>query len=151
MIRREINGCYLKDCSTMDEINSTDLIKETKVVTRPIRLFVKKCLNDWSFDLSSMVAYSLLVTIFPIAVTILGFIGLILKDNIQTQNNLKNQIINSFPSDNTTQTGIKQVGFHFHHSFTKNLLFLEKLFFLKMFEKKIMKFEIIVELIRLWI
>jgi uncharacterized BrkB/YihY/UPF0761 family membrane protein len=56
-----------------------------------------------------MLAYSLLVAILPIAITVLGFAGLILKDNPQGQQDIKDKIIDSFPADNTTQNGIKQV------------------------------------------
>ena len=70
---------------------------------------VDKFLKDWSLDFASMLAYNLLISLLPIAITIFGIFDLILKDNPQATQDLKDKIINPFPSDNTTRTGIKQV------------------------------------------
>lgn len=56
-----------------------------------------------------MLAYSFLVALLPIAVTLLGILGLIFKDHPQTQQDFKDKITQLFPSDDTTQKGIKQV------------------------------------------
>lgn len=54
----------------IDNITSSSTIKHVERQTKPIRHFVEKFLNDWSFDFASMVAYSLLITLLPIAVTL---------------------------------------------------------------------------------
>lgn len=56
-----------------------------------------------------MLAYNLLVALLPIAVALFGILGLVLSNNTEARENVKNKIINSFPSDNTTQSGIRQV------------------------------------------
>lgn len=60
-------------------------------------------------DFSAMLAYNLLITLLPIAVALFGILGLVLKNYPDAQREVKDKIINLFPSDNTTQTGIKQV------------------------------------------
>ncbi len=93
----------------IDNVTSSTTFQRAEHQTKPARRFIQKFQNDWSLDLASMLAYSFLVAILPIVITILGFIGLILKDRPDAEQDLKNKIINSFPADNTTQTGIKQV------------------------------------------
>ncbi|CAM4842125.1 unnamed protein product, partial [Rotaria magnacalcarata] len=51
----------------------------------------------------------LLITLLPIAVALFGILGLVLKNYPDTQKEVKDKIIHLFPSDNTTQGGIKQV------------------------------------------
>lgn len=93
----------------IDNVTSTKTFKRVQRQTKPVRHFIKKFLNDWSFDLASMIAYNLLVAILPIVIILLGFVGLILRDQPEEQQSLKDKIINSFPADNTTRSGIKQV------------------------------------------
>jgi len=93
----------------IDNVTSSTTFKRAEHKTKPARRFILKFLNDWSLDLASMVAYSLLVALLPIAVTLLGFVGLILKYDPQSQQDVKQKISNLFPADNVTQTGIKQV------------------------------------------
>ncbi|CAF4048153.1 unnamed protein product [Rotaria sordida] len=56
-----------------------------------------------------MLAFNIMITLLPIAITLFGILGLILQDRSQIQQYLKDNIIKLFPSDNTTQIGIKQV------------------------------------------
>ncbi|CAF0989709.1 unnamed protein product [Adineta ricciae] len=86
-----------------------DAVQRTKNRTKPIRQLLKKFLHDWSLDLASMLAYNFLVAILPIAIIVFGLIGLILRNSPEHQDDLKNKIIQSFPTDNTTQNGIKQI------------------------------------------
>jgi membrane protein len=43
-----------------------------------VRTFVQKFANDWSMNLASMMAYSLITAIFPILLTILSIVGIVL-------------------------------------------------------------------------
>jgi membrane protein len=43
-----------------------------------VRTFVPKFANDWSMNLASMMAYSLITAIFPILLTILSIVGIVL-------------------------------------------------------------------------
>ncbi|CAF4070066.1 unnamed protein product [Adineta steineri] len=93
----------------IENITSSNAFQHIKQKTKPVRRFIKKFLNDWSLDFAYMLAYSFLVAILPIAVALFGILGLALKNNPQAQQDLKDKIIQSFPADNTTQSGIKQV------------------------------------------
>jgi len=93
----------------INTVTSPTTFKRAERQTKPVRRFIQKLLNDWSFDLASMLAYSLLIALLPIAVTFFGILGLILIDYPQAQQDFKDKIIHLFPADNTTQTGIEQV------------------------------------------
>ncbi|UJR11841.1 hypothetical protein I4U23_016021 [Adineta vaga] len=93
----------------VDNLTTLSTFQEIKHKTKSIRELLQKFLHDWSLDLASMLAYNFLVAILPIAITLFGFVGLILRNSPDTQNDLKNKIIQSFPTDNTTQAGIKQI------------------------------------------
>lgn len=95
----------------IENVKSSDSHEYVEQKTKPIRLFVKKLLNDWSFDLASMIAYNILISILPLVIVLFGIMGFILDNDHEAQQDLKNRIIQSFPSDNATQTGIKQVIF----------------------------------------
>jgi len=56
-----------------------------------------------------MLAYNLLIALLPIAVASFGIFGFILKDDLDAQKAVKDKIIDLFPHDNITQTGVRQV------------------------------------------
>jgi uncharacterized BrkB/YihY/UPF0761 family membrane protein len=85
------------------------VFKQGQRRTKPARHFLKKFLNDWSLNFSAMLAYNLLIALLPIAVALFGIFGLILANDLNAQRQIEDKIINAFPSDNTTQSGIKQV------------------------------------------
>jgi len=93
----------------INNITSTTAFKQTQQKTKPARRFLRKFLNDWSMDFAAMLAYNLLIALLPIAVALFGILGLILKNHPDARQDLENKIIASFPSDNTTQAGIRQV------------------------------------------
>ncbi|CAF3461604.1 unnamed protein product [Rotaria socialis] len=93
----------------LNEIKSSSAFQGGQRQTKPIRRFLRKFSNDWSMDFSAMLAYNLLITLLPIAVALFGILGLVLKNYPDTQKEVKDKIIHLFPSDNTTQGGIKQV------------------------------------------
>lgn len=74
-------------------ITDTNLEEKTK----PYRLFLRKCQHDWSFVLSSMVAFNVLIALLPMAIILFGIIGLVLGNNLYLQNRLKTHLINAFP------------------------------------------------------
>ncbi|CAF0933329.1 unnamed protein product [Rotaria sordida] len=93
----------------IDNIKSTTVFQGGQRQTKPARRFIRKFSNDWSMDFSAMLAYNLLIALLPIAVALFGITGLVLKSHPDTQKRVKDKIIDLFPADNTTQTGIKQV------------------------------------------
>ncbi|CAF1682024.1 unnamed protein product, partial [Adineta ricciae] len=93
----------------IDNLKSTTAFQQGQQRTKPFRRFLRKFLNDWSLNFAAMLAYNLLIALLPIAVALFGILGLVLKNNDEARENIKNKIIHSFPSDNTTQSGIRQV------------------------------------------
>ncbi|CAF0758078.1 unnamed protein product [Rotaria sp. Silwood1] len=78
-------------------ITNTNLFQNVKKETKPYRLFIQKFKHDWSFVLSGMVAFHLLSALLPMAIILFGILGLILGNNINLQNQIKINIINTFP------------------------------------------------------
>ena len=97
----------------IDNLKSTTAFQQGQQRTKPFRRFLRKFLNDWSLNFAAMLAYNLLIALLPIAVALFGILGLVLKNNDEARENIKNKIVHSFPSDNTTQSGIRQVTVHF--------------------------------------
>ena len=93
----------------VDRVTNSATLETAEHRTKPARRFIRKIVNDWSLDFASMLAYSLLVALLPIAITLFGIVGFILKDRPQAQEDLKDKISSLFPADNTTQVGIRQV------------------------------------------
>ena len=93
----------------IDNIKSTTAFKEGQRRTKPVRHFLNKFLNDWSLNFAAMLAYNLLIALLPIAVALFGIFGLFVKNDHNAQEKIKQKIIDSFPADNTTQSGITQV------------------------------------------
>jgi uncharacterized BrkB/YihY/UPF0761 family membrane protein len=93
----------------IDNIKSSTAFVQSRQKTKPARRFLRKFLNDWSLNFAAMLAYNLLIALLPIAVALFGILALVLRNDLSAQQTIKDKIINSFPSDNTTQAGIKQV------------------------------------------
>ena len=92
-----------------NRIRSTEFFRDGQRHTRPARRFFRKFMNDWSLDFAGMLAYNLMIALLPIAVALFGILGLVLKNYPDAQQDVKNKIINSFTTDNTTRAGIEQV------------------------------------------
>ncbi len=93
----------------IDKGTSSAAVKRVQRQIKSIRRFIEKVVNDWSFNLASMVAYTLIIALIPIAITLFGILGFILRDHPQIQQNLKNKVINSFSNQHTIQNGFRQV------------------------------------------
>jgi uncharacterized BrkB/YihY/UPF0761 family membrane protein len=86
----------------------SEVVKTVEKEISPIRAFWTKFTNDWSFNLAAMLAYNLLLAMFPIIVAIVSVLGLFLgtlNPNAQTQ--LIQQIANVFPSSISSQEALK--------------------------------------------
>ncbi|CAF0863606.1 unnamed protein product [Adineta ricciae] len=92
-----------------NRIRSTAIFRDGQRHSRPARHFFRKFMNDWSLDFAGMLAYNLMIALLPIAVALFGILGLVLKNYPDAQQDVKNKIINSFTTDNTTRAGIEQV------------------------------------------
>jgi len=81
--------------------------------------FIKKVLNDLSLGFGSLLAYSFVIALLPLAVAALGILGFVFEGNSSAQQSLVNSVVNSIP-DNTTRSAAQQV------ENTKIKIFLEK-------------------------
>ncbi|CAF2087161.1 unnamed protein product [Rotaria magnacalcarata] len=78
-------------------ITNTRLFQYAKKETTPFRLFIQKCKHDWSFVFSGMLAFSLLIALLPMAVTLFGILGFVLGNHPELRNHIRNKIIDAFP------------------------------------------------------
>jgi YihY family inner membrane protein len=59
--------------------------------TQPMQAFINKFNNDWVMNFAGILAYNLMLAIFPIAIALLGITGLILSGNPILETELINQ------------------------------------------------------------
>ncbi|MBV9256609.1 MAG: YihY/virulence factor BrkB family protein [Ktedonobacteraceae bacterium] len=57
------------------------LVKDVQKDVRPIQTFINKFNNDWVMNFAGIMAYNLMLAIFPIAIALLGIFGVILGGN----------------------------------------------------------------------
>ncbi|MBA2396889.1 MAG: YihY/virulence factor BrkB family protein [Ktedonobacteraceae bacterium] len=67
------------------------LLQNVQKETRPIQTFINKFNNDWVMNFAGIMAYNLMLAIFPIVIAILGIAGLILGGNTALVDSLKEQ------------------------------------------------------------
>ncbi len=77
------------DGSSSDK--KAELIKDVQKDTRPIQKFINKFNNDWVMNFAGIMAYNLMLAIFPIAIALLGITGLILGGNPVLEHNIITQ------------------------------------------------------------
>src|SRR5947209_10786605 len=72
------------DSAQQHENEASGFVKDVKKDVKPIQAFLTKFNNDWVMNFSGMLAYNLLLSIFPIIVAIASIFGLILGSNART-------------------------------------------------------------------
>ena len=97
-------------------ITSSTFFNGVKKRAKRANQFLNKVLNDWSLLFAAMLAYNLLIALLPIAVALFGIAGLILRNYPQARQDLKNEIVNAFPSGNSSFAGVGQVICLTHYS-----------------------------------
>jgi uncharacterized BrkB/YihY/UPF0761 family membrane protein len=75
---------------------------------RSLSGFIRKCLNDWSIDFASALAYNSVTALLPITVVAFGIFGLIVRDNADARQTIVDAIAD-LPSDNNTKVALRQV------------------------------------------
>lgn len=74
---------------------------------RPLRRFWQKLSNDWVFNLAGLLAYNLLMSIFPILLALLAIVGFIFNTiSPGSEVALTNAIANAFPGGASGQGGV---------------------------------------------
>src|SRR5947209_10467478 len=77
---------------------------------KPIQAFFTKFTNDWSMNLSAMLAYNLLMAMFPIFIALVSILGLILGTlDPNAKAHLIAQIGGVFPSPQVLDPASKQL------------------------------------------
>lgn len=72
------------DSARQHENKTSGLIKDVQKDVKPVQAFLTKFNNDWVMNFSGMLAYNLLLSIFPIIVAIASIFGLILGTSART-------------------------------------------------------------------
>lgn len=75
---------------------ATDAIRDVEKDIHPFQAFVNKFNNDWVMNFAGMLAYNLILSIFPIIIAIASIIGLVLGTG--TRRNIVNAISGVLPS-----------------------------------------------------
>jgi membrane protein len=69
----------------------------TKIKTDKLTLFGWKIIYDWSFSLSALIAYYLLISLLPLILSMFAVVSLIFGDNIKFQNQMRDRLIKAYP------------------------------------------------------
>ncbi|CAF4128363.1 unnamed protein product [Adineta steineri] len=76
--------------------------------TRSAWGFIKKILNDRSLGFGSLLAYTFIIALLPLATAAFGIFGLVLSEDSSAKQSIIDSIMNSLP-DNTTKAAVGQV------------------------------------------
>ncbi|MDQ2886834.1 MAG: YihY/virulence factor BrkB family protein, partial [Chloroflexota bacterium] len=86
--------------------SKSGLLQTAEKDVKPVQLFLNKFNNDWVMNLSGIVAYNLLMSMLPIAIALLGILGLFLNPDVV--NNITGQIAKAIPSSGSQSSGTQQ-------------------------------------------
>src|SRR6266487_2555962 len=85
------------------------VIKNVQQNAKPLQAFFTKFSNDWVLNFSGALAYSLLMSIFPIAIAILSILGFFLGSlDPQAQAQFTASIVHVLPSQNAISANVVQ-------------------------------------------
>jgi len=62
-----------------------------------LSLFGWKIINDWSFSLSALIAYYLLISLLPLILSMFAVVSLIFGNDPKFQNQIRDRLIKAFP------------------------------------------------------
>jgi YihY family inner membrane protein len=87
--------------------SKSGLLQTVEKDAKPAQSFLNKFNNDWVMNFSGIVAYNLLMSMLPIAIALLGILGLFLKPSVV--NNITGQIAKVIPSSSSqSSSGTQQ-------------------------------------------
>jgi YihY family inner membrane protein len=87
----------------------TQVVKNVQRDVKPLQEFFTKFNNDWVLNFSGALAYSLLMSIFPIAIAILSILGFFLGSlGPQAQAQFTSSIVHILPSQNAISANVVQ-------------------------------------------
>ena len=65
--------------------------------------FAWKFIYDWSFSLSALIAYYLLISLLPLILSMFAVVTLIFGDNGKYENQIRNRLVKAFPEQGLTE------------------------------------------------
>ncbi len=86
--------------------SKSGLLQDVQKDVKPAQLFLNKFNNDWVMNFSGIIAYNLLMSMLPIAIALLGILGLFLNPSVV--NNITGQIAKVIPSSGSQSSGTQQ-------------------------------------------
>lgn len=63
-----------------------------------------KLINDWTFSLAALIAYYLLISLLPLAVSLFAVVTFIFHDNAQFQSRIRDRLTKTFPEPGFSNT-----------------------------------------------
>jgi membrane protein len=97
--------------------------------------FAWKIISDWSFSLSALIAYYLLISLLPLIVSMFAVVGLIFGENDKFQHQIRDRLVKAFPEpglseviDSVLNSLAQQAGLLFVLSFVVALFTGSRLF-----------------------
>jgi uncharacterized BrkB/YihY/UPF0761 family membrane protein len=104
-------------------------------ITAKLSLFGWKIINDWSFSLSALIAYYLLISLLPLILSMFAIISLIFGSDVKFQNRIRDRLVKAFPEqglsdviDALLNSLSKQAGLVFGVSFVISIFTGSRLF-----------------------
>lgn len=73
-----------------------------KRISDKLSLFGWKIIYDWSFSLSALIAYYLLISLLPLTLSMFAVVSLIFGDDPKFQNQIRDRLIKAFPEQGLT-------------------------------------------------
>src|SRR6266513_6151730 len=89
-------------------IRTSDLVKNAQKDIKPLQSFMSKFNNDWSTSLASLIAYSLLTAMLPIAVALFGILGLVLGSNSSLTSTIAHDLSTIVPQTSSSSSTATQ-------------------------------------------
>jgi uncharacterized BrkB/YihY/UPF0761 family membrane protein len=106
-----------------------------KQITSKLSLFGWKIINDWSFSLSALIAYYLLISLLPLILSMFAVVSLIFGNDAKFQTQIRDRLIKAFPEQNVSvvldallNSLSKQAGLIFAISFVVSIFTGSRLF-----------------------
>jgi len=100
-----------------------------------LSLFGWKIIYDWSFSLSALIAYYLLISLLPLMLSMFAVVSLIFGNDVKFQNQMRDRLIKAFPeqglidvTDALLNSLSKQAGLVFIISFIVSIFTGSRLF-----------------------
>src|SRR5579875_871354 len=97
----------------LEKVTSSEAVRTVEKEVKPVQTFAQKFSNDWAMSFAGLIAYSLLTAMLPIAIALVGILGLVLGGNPGLQQQIITQAMHAFPkaisNQNTLQLASAQL------------------------------------------